>query len=510
MLVNPEDVESEEEEVQSLTQRLRCLFTVLTVSLKLVAYPAVKKGYLLTLLSQINKSRHLFPSHLTCHLQFNFHLFLLVQLPIIPIGTALSFLLLFVLYAAFVTDLHRQCSAPLHGYAIISLILFLYAPNHRAIKYHLFHYSRERDGPNRPRSVRVYDQAFQTICILYVYFGMTLIQTCVDDTTTVPTDDGDGGHMSENGGDGSGAGSVMANAVGLGVQSSATMDSDTATAHARTMSTCEATCPSLYASTKTFVATLQIFFLFLIMPLLMLPCIYVWVVRRASAVAALAELGRAGRDDFDGEDDGGGRSYTVREILNGMDIVSFVSFGASGNNSSEKVKIVTLSDGVPPGGDVEEGLGLGNGSAVVTNAPSSRMPSYRDRDDVRECCICMAEFRLDDAELPEELAQLARNRDVMGAADVPNTAIRTRCGHYFHVRCLSGCIGGQWTGEGSDGNRTMESQRVRRRACPPCRENLAPSGSRRGRIDGSTRAQSHVNYGSCQRENCLAWRHVYD
>ena len=174
----------------------------------------------------------------------------------------------------------------------------------------------------------------------------------------------------------------------------------------------------------------------------------------------------------------------------------------------EKVKIVTLS--VPPGGDLEEGLGLGNGSDVVTNAPSSRMPSYRDRHDVRECCICMAEFRLDDAELPEELAQLARNRDVMGAADVPNTAIRTRCGHYFHVRCLSGSIGGQWTGEGSDGNRTMESQRVRRRACPPCRENLAPSGSRRGRIDGSTRAQSHVNYGSCQRENCLAWRHVYD
>lgn len=31
-IVNPEDVESEEEAVQSLTQRLRCLFTVLTVS----------------------------------------------------------------------------------------------------------------------------------------------------------------------------------------------------------------------------------------------------------------------------------------------------------------------------------------------------------------------------------------------------------------------------------------------------------------------------------------------
>ena len=93
----------------------------------------------------------------------------ILQLPIIPIGTALSFLLLFVLYAAFVTDLHRQCSAPLHGFAIISLLLFLYAPNHRTVKYHLFAYSRERDGPTRPRGVRVYDQIFQTVCILYIY-----------------------------------------------------------------------------------------------------------------------------------------------------------------------------------------------------------------------------------------------------------------------------------------------------------------------------------------------------
>lgn len=399
--------------------------------------------------------------------------FFRVQLPIIPIGTALSFLLLFVLYAAFVTDLHRQCSAPLHGYAIISLILFIYAPNHRAIKYHLFHYSRERDGPNRPRSVRVYDQAFQTICILYVYFGMTLIQTCVDDTTTVPIDNSDGGNMGKSSGDGSGAGSAMASAVGLGVQSLPTLDSDSA--HAITMSTCEATCPALYASTETFVATLQLFFLVLVMPLLMLPCIYVWVVRRASAVAALAELGRGGRGEFDEDDSGGGRTYTAREILNGMDIVRFISSsppGASGNNTTEKIKIVTLVKGVPSGGDVEEGLGLGGGSSGgVTNALTSPMPSYyRDRDDVRECCICMAEFRLDDTELPEELAQLARNRDIMRATEDPNTIIRTRCGHFFHFSCIGGWLGGQWAEQGG----TMESQRARRRACPLCREDLAP------------------------------------
>ena len=412
-------------------------------------------------------------------------LLLLEQLPIIPIGTATSFLLLFVLYAALVTDLHRQCSAPLHAYAIISLILFLYAPNHRAIKYHLFHYSRDRDGPTQPRSVRVYDQAFQTVCILYVYFGMTLIQTCVDDTTTVPIEDGDA-NMSK------GARYVVANAVGLGAQPSAAMDSETA--HATTMSMCEATCPALYASTKTFVATLQLFVLVLVMPLLMLPCIYVWVVRRASAVAALAELGRAGRDDYDGDDDGGGgRSYTALEILNGMDSVRFIRtggglLGASSNSSIEKVKIVTLAEGVPPGSDVEEGLG--GGSSALANAPLSQMPmpSYRDRDDVRECCICMTEFRLDETEPLEELAQLARNRDVMRATEDPNSIVRTRCGHYFHRSCLGGWLGGQWTGEGSDGNRTMESQRARRRACPLCREDLAPSSA--SRVSSTSRRAS--------------------
>ena len=241
---------------------------------------------------------------------FQFSLF---KLPIIPLLFVLSSLLLFVLYAAFVTDLHRQCSAPLHGYAIVSLILFIYAPNHRAIKHHLFHYSRERDGPNRPRSVRVYDQAFQTTCILYVYFGMTLIQTT--------------------------------------------------------------------------------------------------------------------------------------------------------------------------GGDVEEGpIGLGGGgSGGVTNALTSSMPSYyRDRDDVRECCICMAEFRLDEAEFPEELAQLARNRDVMRVSG--DFIVRTKCNHFFHFRCIGGWLGGQWTEQGG----TIESQRARRRACPLCREDLAP-------ISASQRASSGMS-----------------
>lgn len=430
-IVNPEDLENEEEAVQSLTQRLRCLFTVLT-------------------------------------------------LPIIPIGTALSVLLLFVLYAAFVTDLHRECSAPLHGYAIVSLVLFIYAPNHRAVKFHLFHYSRERDGPVRPRAVRMYDQMFQTMCLLYVYGGMTLIQSCADDMTTLPVDGGDdtrGGDGGESAG--KVAAEAVAGAVGLGEQvSAASQDSETAVA--TTISTCAATCPALYASTKTFVTTLEIFTIVLILPLLCLPCIYIWVVRRASAVTALAEFGRGRRTMGDDDDGYGGRPYTALEILNGMDSVTFVD--ADGPNSglgggSNKVKVVTLARGASLNrrsssgglGDMEEGR-----VESQISLPPSRMPSYRDREDVRECCICMTEFRVSDHDLPEDLAQLACNSAVMSAIDDPHSIVRTKCGHFFHRSCLGGWLGGQWSEGGNGNNSNMQSRRARRRACPLCREDLAP------------------------------------
>lgn len=50
-------------------------------------------------------------------------LFSTITWPIVPLGTILSFALLWVLYAAFVLDLRKSCSRPLHGYAVISLAL---------------------------------------------------------------------------------------------------------------------------------------------------------------------------------------------------------------------------------------------------------------------------------------------------------------------------------------------------------------------------------------------------
>ena len=396
---NADPIQTEEEAVQSLTSRLRCLFTILT-------------------------------------------------LPIIPIGTALSLCLLFVLYAALVTDAHHTCSAPLHAYAIASLCLFIYAPYHKNVKLFLFRYSRERDGPARPPTVRIYDQLFQTMCFLYVYSGMTLMQICADDETTVPVTGAD-----KTGG-GGGAAAAVAGAIGLGGRPAVweagegTDESSVAT----TMSTCEVTCPAIYASTQTFVTTLQIFAIILILPLLCLPCIYVWVVRRASAVAALAELGRAGTDDSDAL---GSLRHTATDILNEMDVVKFFRLG------SDKVEVVTIS----PGADLEEGrLPLTSANTLVR-----RNSNRFDYEDVRECCICMTEFRIGNAQdflRNAELVQLGASAEDQEENPL-NTIVRTKCGHFFHRSCMLGWLGGRWNEAGT--------RIVTRSGCPLCRNDLAPT-----------------------------------
>ena len=77
-------------------------------------------------------------------------LFSTITWPIVPLGTIVSIALLWVLYAASSLDLRKSCSHPMHSYALISLILVSYIPNHSQVRSRLFHYSRERDGPIRP------------------------------------------------------------------------------------------------------------------------------------------------------------------------------------------------------------------------------------------------------------------------------------------------------------------------------------------------------------------------
>lgn len=402
-------------------------------------------------------------------------LFATITWPIVPLGTIVALALLWVLYAASSLDLRKSCSHPLHWYALASLILGAYIPHHAQVRSHLFHYSRERDGPIRPARVRMYDQFFHTVCLLYVYTGVTLIQTCREDLVNGGTEDDVGG-------------------------------SEMALPTDGPINSCQATCPNLYQALSVYVATLEMFTFALILPLLFLPCIYLWFLRRATAEAeAFAQLQDRLQEEEALLSNGG---VTAGEILDSLENVKLVSRTSHrhSNNIAGSAESATSSSW---SSDDEQ---------VWLIAYSATDVSIGMKVDVKECCICMSDFPVQsEADLEDGLFEercsnnksknsrcqhyIARRNnwpdveinedgtkdpgcsdDDASFNDAKETGIvRTRCGHLFHKECLAGWVGGRWqlNPNGNRGNEEINNQdRRRRRArqtcCPLCREDLRP------------------------------------
>jgi hypothetical protein len=282
----------------------------------------------------------------------------------------------------------------------------------------------------------MYDQFFHTICLLYVYTGVTLIQVCDQDTIgneSIPED-------------------VREDLKSFEIP----------------LNSCAATCPNLYQAMSVYVATLEMFTFALILPLLFLPCIYLWFLRRATVEAeAITHLTDRLREEEAILSNGG---VTAEEIL----------------DSLERVKLVSISKH-PPGGDLTE-----RQFRFLPCSASSTSIGYVS--DVKECCICMSEFPVqDEADRGEEQPGLS----LPSPADkTTNTTIRnqeivrTPCGHIFHRECLFGWMGGQWqinpssneernnSNDNMDSDSTGTQDRQRRRArqtcCPLCRKDLRP------------------------------------
>jgi hypothetical protein len=310
-------------------------------------------------------------------------LFSAITWPIVPIGALVTLCLIWVVYSAFVQDILASCSQPLHAYAFLSVCFLLYAPYHSHVRTFLFRYSRERDGPIRPTRVRLYDQLFHTLCILYVYGGVTLMQTCKQDF-----------------------GNQLSNP-----------DSSQ-----KSMSSCNLTCPHLSMALEFYVIMLEIFTLSLVLPLLFLPCVYLWILRRAST-----EVVPFWQDDESDENQNDQSPITAQELIDSLEPVIFVKQG-------DQIKLMSSSNS-------------------ILLEPSQF---------VKECCICMSEFKLED----EEVASIPQIMD-------PDSMVRTKCGHIFHAKCLGGWIGGRWD------QREVPRRRTRRTCCPLCREDLKPTGNSR-------------------------------
>ena len=394
-----------------------------------------------------------------------------ITFPIVPLGTVVSLALLWVLYAATSLDLRKNCSHPLHSFAFMSLLLVAYIPNHSQVRSQIFNYSRERDGSVRPTRVRMYDQFFHTICLLYVYTGATLIQTCKEDLVDPNSDTAHENFEKEQHGD--------------------------------AFNTCEATCPNLYQAMSVYVATLELFTFALILPLLFLPCIYLWFLQRASAEAdAFARL----QDRLQEEDallSNGG--VTTGEILDSLDVVKIVSRQQPPPKKDTKPETET-SDGNESILDDDSEL------TQLWIVPRDADPNEKNigtKCETKECCICMSEFHVeiipeeDNIIVPSTSTLLSSSSDsgkkysdldetipliqttaskVLEDSDSSSscTIVRTKCGHLFHKECLKGWVGGMWSAN-SNGNfrgdiqqQDWRKRKARQIYCPLCREDLRP------------------------------------
>lgn len=241
--------------------------------------------------------------------------------------------------------------------------MFAYTPHHRTAKRILFGYLRERDGPLRPWGVRVYDQVYHASCLLWMYAGISW------------------------------------------------------TSHSQT---CAQTCPHLFRSTKIFVLVQTTFMSILVIPLLCLPCIYLWLVRQAAVISNNRRLLRR-----------------MKRVPPEKIMASFITIDLSNANIRQFL----------------EG---------------------------KECCICMSDLmedlQLSSASTTTEIVSTApesvenNNNLASGNASANNNhssiggavgVVQTQCGHLFHKACIATWLNTPYSGSCK---------------CPLCREDLIPPG----------------------------------
>jgi len=447
-------------------------------------------------------------------------MFSTITFPIVPLGTIVFMALLWVLYAATSLDLQKSCSHPLHSYALVSFLLVAYLPNHSQVRSQIFNYSRERDGPIRPIRVRMYDQFFHTVCLLYVYTGVMLIQTCRDDLLDKSAFEiaAASQHTHHN-------------------SYELTMDDG-----GGPWNSCEATCPNLYQALSVYVATLELFTFALILPLLFLPCIYLWFLQRATVEAdAFSRL----QDRLQEEDallSNGG--VTTGEIVDSLEVVKIVSRG-------------TKSDNINNGGINDNENETDNNEELdeseqqqqqqqcwvlpLDTAPNAHTGT---KCDTKECCICMTAFdvrvipgdevssssssssslnpgdaalQYDHKASDKEMGYANSEKDDESDDDdddddddegssqkeLESVIVRTRCGHLFHKECLKGWVGGMWSASSSNNSnasyqvqqRDWRKRKARQIHCPLCREDLRP-GDTSSTSNNPTMEQTGLDWNS--------------
>ena len=221
---------------------------------------------------------------------------------------------------------------PIFAYAGLTLLVAMYAP---------YHMRRRR-----------HDKIVHSLALLYLYFGLVIMQSC---NRTPDVENGNEDNMDAS------------------------------------ISVCATHCPALIRALHIYVGAMELFTVSLFIPLLFIPCIYVWFLRQADQERTLVEFHQR---------------YTER-----------------GNHRNNSNTAFTVSHVLEQGLQTVQLVERGEGVVVVgcgRSTTSSGTPTT-----TRECCICMTDL-----------------------VETNNKAVvqTKECGHLFHRQCLASWIGGRWEG----------------------------------------------------------------
>jgi hypothetical protein len=290
------------------------------------------------------------------------------------------------------------------------------------------------------------------------------------------------------------------------------------------LNACEATCPNLYQALSVYVATLELFTFALILPLLFLPCIYLWFLQRATAEAdAFNRLQDRLQEEETILSNGG---VTTGEILNSLDVVKIVS-----RKGKDAKKDDTTNSEIH--GAVGDASCLSVQSPYGSNEQKQQeqlwvLPIAAPNDSIgtpceaKECCICMSEFDQVQCTVVPTDGSDSGDTALVGSSDQDEdsdedysgsehttysknnysqskdldhsdaTIVRTRCNHLFHKECLKEWVGGMGnfnnyrTGDADRDQPDWRKRKARQIRCPLCREDLRPGSSATTSSAGAT------------------------
>jgi hypothetical protein len=335
-------------------------------------------------------------------------IFRLLVAPIVPLGVLTFVSLLWFIFAYFL-DFNSDCAPPIKRYASLTLFLVLYLPHNAKLRNWLVSLEQERLRANCATQWNMLVYGFS---VFVAMAGCAQVRICREDAVS---------HAPSNE---SGSNDVVESVAFTG----------------GALHDCAATCPNLYPALVVFTTSLEFFTLSCVLPLLLLPCLYVWFIRQEEASDEFLSLVQEQLREE--ESFLGGPPVVAQDILQDLEPVKLVVRKIDGQEEQTWV--------VPIGASSED--------------------QGKEARGARECCICMNEFAL----TPQESVLLERDIET-GEKDsaLPDSdeIVRTRiCGHLFHKRCMAGWVGQQW---GDD--TAWRSRRPKRSTCPLCRRDMRPS-----------------------------------